>query len=496
MSNKYIKFLLPLFLCICGCESLEDTYSDYSGDGKIRYLGKCTDISVESGWKRLIVKWTNNVDPVISNIKVTWKKDDIIQDTLFDKGTTECSLPCTSEGNYEVAVYGVDAKGNSSLAEITFGRPYTENHEAVLSFTRLIAKHFLLKKRLILFFSDWSDNVVSASLTYSTLEGEEKNLELTSELINDRYYLVPDIIDETKPIILNRKGRIEGCEDLIEFTPTQLSHDKLYTSDFKFLLRSKYGIEEVTNESANSIEELEIDYDISSLEDILNLPNLKKIVLGKNRYLRADMVDSDTCASKLYELERSLFVLNAANEINGLKVERYNRHYLLDHTLPFMEEKGNPIEPVLDFFDAKDWKISSVPEDENIDSHLEYLFNGNLADWWKPEMLPTARTHEITVDMNELKTIKGIRVAQKSFERKDDESWALLPGLIKVKVSKDQVVWEDATYVEENTLGATNGEKTIIYFDGEKNVRYLKFILNDLPYGANYSISLAEISVF
>lgn len=26
---------------LVGCESLEDTYSDYIGDGPVRYVGKC-----------------------------------------------------------------------------------------------------------------------------------------------------------------------------------------------------------------------------------------------------------------------------------------------------------------------------------------------------------------------------------------------------------------------------------------------------------------------
>lgn len=34
---------------IAGCENLEDTYSEYAGDGKIQYVGKCTDVVVSPG---------------------------------------------------------------------------------------------------------------------------------------------------------------------------------------------------------------------------------------------------------------------------------------------------------------------------------------------------------------------------------------------------------------------------------------------------------------
>ena len=109
----------------------------------------------------------------------------------------------------------------------------------------------------------------------------------------------------------------------------------------------------------------------------------------------------------------------------------------------------------------------------------------------------SARTHEITVDMKELKKVSGVKVVQKSFDPKSDKmSGALLPGLIKVKVSTDNLVWSDATYVEENTIGVTAGEATILNFSSPKDIRYLKFIVNDQQYGSNYSITLADLAVF
>ena len=41
----YLGILLAL---LAGCnETLEDTYSDYAGDGKIRYVGKCSEMVVK-----------------------------------------------------------------------------------------------------------------------------------------------------------------------------------------------------------------------------------------------------------------------------------------------------------------------------------------------------------------------------------------------------------------------------------------------------------------
>ena len=56
MKKIYLWLLLPL-LIFGGCESLEDTYKDYAGDGPIRYLVKCDDLDVKAGWNRLVVSW-------------------------------------------------------------------------------------------------------------------------------------------------------------------------------------------------------------------------------------------------------------------------------------------------------------------------------------------------------------------------------------------------------------------------------------------------------
>ena len=70
-------------------------------------------------------------------------------------------------------------------------------------------------------------------------------------------------------------------------------------------LKARYGQDDVSEEFITSLEEFEYDYSITSFEDILNLPNLEKLILGKNRYLQADMADQ-VPQSELYDLERSL----------------------------------------------------------------------------------------------------------------------------------------------------------------------------------------------
>ena len=85
--KKYIILLLTV-LSMVSCESLEDTYKDFAGDGPIRYLGKCSELTVQPGWNRLIVNWTNSADPVIDKIKITWSKDGIVKKNCWIRKPT------------------------------------------------------------------------------------------------------------------------------------------------------------------------------------------------------------------------------------------------------------------------------------------------------------------------------------------------------------------------------------------------------------------------
>ena len=72
----------------CG-ESLEDTYSDYAGDGKIRYVAKCTEVHATPGWERLLVEWINGTDATVDKIKVKWSCEDLKDSILLPSTTVE-----------------------------------------------------------------------------------------------------------------------------------------------------------------------------------------------------------------------------------------------------------------------------------------------------------------------------------------------------------------------------------------------------------------------
>lgn len=497
--KRYLWILLP-FLIIWGCEDLEDTYSDYAGDGPIRYLTNCDSITLTPSWNSLIVRWQNNADPIADSVKITWSLDEISHDTLLGKDARECTIPLMQDGNYEIKVCRVAMNGDVSMTATFYGRPYTNAHEEVLAFTRLISKHYFVGNRLVLFFSNWSTDVYYAELQYTKADGTPGSFALEKSVVDSKYMILPDALKSGTEVILLRKGMLENCPDPIEFEPVTLSKEKVYTSDLKVLFEELYD-SEITESLVNQTKEIEFDYSVNSFEDILNMPNLKKLVLGKNRYLTNDATDAVKADAKMHDTLRSLFVLQTAQQLMDLKIERYNKHYIPDDLRGYeieFEEMGNPELPEMDYKEMSDWSITCSEKDAaSFDSHLEYLLDADPSTCWQPELQATARTYEVEIDMKSVQGIKGFLLQQKKFAEGDVQSAALMPSVIKVQLSDERkITWTNATNLEEVTLGATNGEQVLIKLPSEKEARYVRFTFYDNPYGSNYSVTLAGINVY
>ncbi|HBX19666.1 MAG TPA: hypothetical protein DEF88_04370 [Porphyromonadaceae bacterium] len=498
--RKYLGIIVALLTLVSCGENLEDTYKDYAGEGEIRYLGKCSDLSVKPGWNRLIVNWTNSVDPVIDKIKITWTKEDMVKEQLLEKGTSEFSIPDLEDGNYEITICSVDKEGNTSLTNTVYGRPYTEAHETIQTFTRIVSRHFFMKDRLILFFLGWEDNVEEAYLTYTKKNGSAGRLDLTKDIVNRLYYLLPDAIDTSKPIELYRTGYIVGCEDKIIFSPTALEKSRLFNADFKQEMKRQFGFDpDIPDNWAESVEELYLDWSIGSFADLLNLPNLKKLVLGKHRYILDELVnDTQVAQSKVFETAISNFVLETLHELNGLTVERYNKHYPGLTEAPYIENKGQTTAPDYSFLDLTDLTFTSVPEDEgDYKSYLEYLTDGNVNTSWEPYVMSQATTITLELDLKEVKSLKGLKLVQTYFEEAYKEKRAKSPNLLRIFVSEDLRSWENATYLEEIVIGNSSGEVNIIPFvEGGKQARYVQVVVTTPLYVRNYEVTMAEIGLY
>ncbi len=512
---KSVFALAGALFLLAGCgESLEDTYKDYSGDSKIRYLGRCSQPSVQPGWKHILVTWENSLDPLIDAVKVSWTANDKTESVTLPRdpvtGLLQSSydIPNLPDGTYEIRCISLTKDGDASLYTPNYARPYTEKHEVYTSFTRGIISYYRVKDNLVLFLDKWNDNIVDFTLNYTNTTGEAKTFDLT-EINMGKMYPLKDV-DTSAPITLDRIGTLPGSPDLIDFGTYTLTNDRTFSTDFKLLFKRRYNQAILDDAFINSVEELEIDYDINSFNDILYLPNLKKLILGKNRYFHSSYAGvAYTLGGKLVTVaeycsrvigqtaaEATAF-LEEVNKLTGLTVEFYTGNYALTAKASIITKKTNPTVPVLNYLNTEGWTItSSLPDPAGVDSGIDFLLDNNPGTHWQPHWQPVvARTHQLTIDMGALQTVKGVKIVQKNCSS-DYDGWNVSPRTIRVKTSADQLVWEDATGVEDNVIGGGNAETTLIPLKAPKSVRWIRVTVTDRFYGTNYSTNLADIAVY
>jgi hypothetical protein len=263
--KKYVFYCLLCLFSFCSCgESLFDTYKDYAGDGEIRYVGKVTNLIAEPGWQRIRLSWENSADPIVDQIKVKWTEDNVEDSVYLPANTTSYEIDNLVQGsNFEVTVVSVDKDLNESLPTTTTVRPYNSDHEMVRSFTRVVSRNFFLHDHLLLAFMGWDSNISKAYVTYTSKStGESKQLDLSKETVNSLHIDIPDV-DSSKPVLVYREGYIEGCEDLITFSPITLDVQPLFSSEFKQEMKRQFGFDEIIPESwITSTTSLDLDWKI------------------------------------------------------------------------------------------------------------------------------------------------------------------------------------------------------------------------------------------
>lgn len=97
--------------------------------------------------------------------------------------------------------------------------------------------------------------------------------------------------------------------------------------------------------------------------------------------------------------------------------------------------------------------------------------------------------------MVEEQMLNGLRFVQQSFNSFSNDR-LIAPVMVKIEISMDGREWQHATYLEENTLGNTGGEVTIIRFPNPQQALFIRFTFNDQASGNNFGVAAAEIRLF
>ncbi|MEI3421477.1 MAG: discoidin domain-containing protein [Butyricimonas faecihominis] len=218
--------------------------------------------------------------------------------------------------------------------------------------------------------------------------------------------------------------------------------------------------------------------------------------MGKNRYLHDAYKDVVT-QSVLTDTAGSRFALEVLHELKGVEVERYNKHYF-PKSFSALSEKGKTEMPVLNYLTTA--KITVTPADQSgYDAHPELLLDDDQITIWNPQQKNTFRQHELLIDLGKVESVAGFKVVQDAtspINNPWDSKHNFRPSLLKVLVSKDLASWEGATFDEDNEIGNTAGEITLLRMEQAKEIRYIKVTVSDLAYYSNFCVILADFVAF
>lgn len=293
--------------------------------------------------------------------------------------------------------------------------------------------------------------------------------------------------------------------DTIYYEPYKLDkNSKSYMPDFLGNFAYSMDKREVTHEDLINKEELYIDYDVLSLEDIMNLPNLKHLYLCKNRYSYKKHIYPGAYSDLSYrwstmisELERSAYAIKLMKELTGLQVHLYGDHFkkvvkylsygrwrdkyvrLTDHlsSSDYIYVPENTF-PYVNYCNTTGWTVTAnYPCDDN--GPFENMFDKSDKTFWKPRELSfgSPRKHDVCIDMKKPTNMAGIVFTQADTY----SSKKYLVKSIEIYYSDDKETW-NSVYDTHNDIriNCSPGEKTKIDFNKNITARYVKFKVMDV----------------
>ncbi len=550
---KKLYYTIGLFAAFlaAGCsESLEETYDEFAGDGMIRYLGKCADVSVNPGWERLQVVWKHNIDAGVKKVKITWNSDkgsgemfvdpcdpdsDDLMDTVY--------IENLADAMYTVRVNNVADDGRESLVEEKYGRPYSYDHEDLRSFSRGVTAFSRMGDKLVVALDQSNENIKEMLLCFRDKAGNKHEWDMNAHandslsykyygyydvnLGRDYLFLLPDEegveIDFNQPITVQRKGKLLGCVDEIDFKDETLNlNERLWSTAFTQLMLGLYGPS--WESRVDDVETLEMDFDMTSMQDLMYFPNLKKVILGKNRYMDPQYVKTNHSTTDEYV---GLVMLQFLKDTRpDFTVERYNTHYfyqkdefgtifidaykeagkLTDLTLEEKESSNLLAKPVYTPLDTTGWEVTCSDTVYNgyknngaanllfdgprhfVDDYYGYEYDAEV--YFEPAETVGASIVTVTFDMKTPRRVEGFKVGQPTRNQKGDTDYLLLN--MKIEFSVDGYTWTDANHTDGSvSIGNTPGEETYLLVPEEMRipVRYIRLRMSNRPIGTISSLT-------
>lgn len=115
-------------VCLCSCESLEDTWSEYLAGGEIIYAPKADTLYCHSGKERVALNYVITKSPNLKEMRVVWNDGEGEQTFPLELVDGESEgvfyIEGLTEKSYTFEVTMIDSYGHASLVSELFSRAY------------------------------------------------------------------------------------------------------------------------------------------------------------------------------------------------------------------------------------------------------------------------------------------------------------------------------------------------------------------------------------
>lgn len=129
--------LMAYGTCLCSCESLEDTWSEYLEGDEIIYAPKADTLYCHPGKERVALNYAITKSPNLKEMHVAWNDGEGEQafplDLTDGNGKGTFYIDGLREQSYTFEVTMIDIYGHSSLSSELFSRAYGNMYESALA---------------------------------------------------------------------------------------------------------------------------------------------------------------------------------------------------------------------------------------------------------------------------------------------------------------------------------------------------------------------------
>lgn len=239
--DQWISFIV-IFMMIVSCETMEDTFEEFTKKGETIYIGKSDTVLVASGYDKLRLWVAINSDPKISKGMIESNDGSVNHEfevvrTTNGKDTVSFDLDIP-EGEYTFGLVLLDKNGNRSVRQEFQAKVYGAKYKGSL-INRGISDIEAHETNAIFHWTENPQNAIGSTVTYEDGAGVMQTVSVSKD---DAQTAIDSYKRGGKIIVVTRYKPTENAIEVFETSPfeTAFPEDFLLVKSIIVPLKLEY----------------------------------------------------------------------------------------------------------------------------------------------------------------------------------------------------------------------------------------------------------------